>query len=99
MSDETDHDARSTTFPESIRSAHRHSSDHRAELLASENCGCFYCQEIYPPSAIIEWIDEDSAGLGQTALCARCGVDSVIGDRSGFPVTKEFLSQMNRYWF
>lgn len=24
---------------------------------------------------------------------------SVIGDRSGFPITEAFLSQMNRYWF
>jgi hypothetical protein len=51
------------------------------------------------PSAITDWIDENSAGVGQTALCATCGIDSVIGDRSGFPITEAFLSAMNRYWF
>ena len=25
------------------KAAHRHSSNHRAELLASSRCGCFYC--------------------------------------------------------
>jgi hypothetical protein len=35
----------------------------------------------------------------QTALCARCGIDSVIGDKSGFPIAREFLAEMQRYWF
>jgi hypothetical protein len=62
-------------------------------------CGCFYCRAIHPPSEITEWVDEDPAGGGQTALCPRCGIDSVIGDSSGFPVTLEFLEEMHRCWF
>lgn len=62
--------------------------------MASRLCGCFYCGAIFPPSEIMDWGDE-----GRTALCARCGIDSVIGDRSGFPITSEFLGQMNHYWF
>jgi uncharacterized paraquat-inducible protein A len=89
-----EHQARVAKFPEPIREAHRHSSSHRSELLASELCGCFYCEAIYAPSEITDWIDD-----GQTALCARCGIDSVIGTKSGFPVTAEFLGEMNRYWF
>ncbi len=77
-----------------LEAAHRHSSDHREELLASDTCGCFFCLEIYDPSEIIEWIDD-----GQCALCARCGIDSVIGSRSGFPISVEFLKSMNEYWF
>jgi hypothetical protein len=26
-------------------------------------------------------------------------VDSVIGESSGFPITKEFLTEMNKKWF
>lgn len=78
--------------------AHDHSSGHRAEIEASEKCGCFYCISIYPPAEIEEWIDEVD-GTCVTALCPRCGVDSVIGDKSGFPITKEFLETMHKGWF
>lgn len=94
MSWQPKYESRAAGFPEPIRDAHRHSTEHRAELLASDWCGCFYCEAIYSPSEITEWTDS-----GQTALCAKCGIDSVIGTKSGFPVTPEFLSEMNRHWF
>ena len=81
------------------RDAHRHSADHCAEILASERCGCFHCCETYPPARIEEWIDADAQGVGQTALCPVCGVDSVIGSASGFEVSSEFLQAMHRVWF
>jgi hypothetical protein len=84
-------------MPDHIR-AHRHSSDHREELLASKHCGCFYCSSIFPPTAIEDWIGEGQ-GVGQTALCPVCGIDSVIGSASGYPITKEFLQRMEAYWF
>jgi len=28
-----------------------------------------------------------------------CGIDSVIGSASGYPITTEFLESMNRRWF
>jgi hypothetical protein len=37
--------------------------------------------------------------MGQTAICPRCGIDSVIGDESGYPVTREFLAAMKAHWF
>jgi len=53
--------------------------------------------ETYPPSAVIEWIEDSD---GRTAICPRCGIDSVLGDASGFPVTDAaFLSAMNERWF
>ena len=53
----------------------------------------------YSPREIEEWVDADETGEGQTALCPRCGIDSVIGSASGYPITKEFLEAMNRRWF
>ena len=84
--------------PDYIR-AHEHSSRHREELLSSESCGCFYCLEIYGPLEITDWIDEDQNGIGSCALCPKCGIDSVIGSASGFPVTGEFLGKMRLHWF
>jgi hypothetical protein len=86
--------------------AHQHSSEHRQELLASGICGCFYCLKIFAPGEVTEWVDwppgtpeDQELGMGTTALCPYCGIDSVIGDRSGFPVTKQFLQQMHQHWF
>jgi hypothetical protein len=78
--------------------AHRHSSNHRSEVLQSDTCGCFCCLEIYRPSDIIEWVD-DKDGIGTTAICPRCGIDSVLGAGSGYPITRAFLEQMEAYWF
>jgi len=75
-------------------SAHKHSSRHRGELEASEICGCFYCLRVYPPKEIQEWIDDET-----TALCPHCGIDSVIGSKSGYPITAEFLQKMKEHWF
>ncbi len=81
-------------MPSNIREAHGDSSKHRQEVVASELCGCFYCLNAFEPKDIAEWVDD-----GKTALCPRCGIDSVIGSASGFVLTKEFLKEMNDYWF
>jgi hypothetical protein len=78
--------------------AHKHSIRHRAEILASEICGCFYCLATFPPEDIDIWVDEENA-VGQTAICTECGIDSVIGSASGFPITREFLARMKAHWF
>ena len=81
-------------MPPDVRDAHEHCSRHRAEILRSVSCGCFYCLETFGPNEIDEWIDEEG-----TAFCPRCGIDSVIGSASGFVLTQEFLKEMNDYWF
>ncbi len=97
---QVEHQRRVAQFPPDVQEAHKHSSNHRAEVLASTICGCFYCGQTFAPAEIEDWIDEtDDQPEGTTALCPKCGIDSVIGDRSGFPLTPAFLQQLNRYWF
>ncbi len=74
--------------------AHQNSKSHREEVENSDLCGCYYCLHIFKPSEIVEWIDDET-----TALCPHCGIDSVIGQKSGYPITAEFLQRMNEYWF
>ncbi len=79
-----------------LREAHTHCANHRAEVQASLVCGCFYCLETYSPTEIEDWIDD----VEGTALCARCMIDSVIGDASGFPVEdRAFREEMHEFWF
>jgi hypothetical protein len=78
--------------------AHAHSNKHRAEILASKRCGCFYCYALFSPREIKEWTDQDLKGQGQTAICPKCGTDSVLGDKSGYAITREFLARMYSHW-
>lgn len=82
-----------------------HATHNRAEIEASRLCGCFYCVQLFPPDEIVAWsgIDvsswdnPDALNTG-TALCPRCGSESVIGDKSGYAITPEFLNQMHQAW-
>ena len=81
-------------IPPKFREAHKHSSRNRDEVQRSDVCGCFYCEKIFTAVEVDEWVDED-----RTAMCPKCGIDSVIGSASGFPLTLAFLKEMNQYWF
>jgi hypothetical protein len=85
-------------FLDSVRAAHDHASSHRAEVLGSTICGCFHCCTTFTPAEISEWADEVD-GIGQTALCPKCGVDAVIGDRASFELTRGFLESLKLHWF
>lgn len=78
-----------------LEAAHRHSSDHRLELERSTACGCFYCVKSFAAIDVTEWVDD-----GATALCPKCGIDSVVGSASGYPVEEpRFLGAMRRLYF
>ncbi len=78
-----------------VTDAHRFSSGNRALLRQDQVCGCFCCLKIFRSKEIVQWIPE---GTG-TAMCPYCGTDAVIGERSGYPITEDFLKKMQRYWF
>ena len=84
---------------ERVKVAHKKSNYHREEIIAGKLCGCFYCGHIFKPSDITQWIDKNQKGVGQTATCPKCSIDSVIGEKSGFPITEDFLAAMNSHWF
>lgn len=76
-------------------SAHKFSSNHKQQLLSDKKCGCFYCLKIFDPKEITNWIEDEDG----TAICPYCGIDSVIGESSGYPITEEFLAKMQKHWF
>lgn len=79
--------------------AHNASSFNRDTLSHDSECGCFHCLKIFQPSEIVEWCCEAEDGEEITAICPHCGVDSVIGEGSGFPITRDFLRLMQEKWF
>lgn len=79
--------------PDPYEAAHRRSIRHRGELERSTRCGCFHCLAEFPPSEIRTWTDDAT-----TALCPRCGIDSVIGDGE-LAFDHAFLTGMRARWF
>ena len=75
--------------------AHKFSSDNKKYLVEDTKCGCFYCLHIFDPKQIDSYLNEKSG----TALCPYCQIDSVIPEKSGYKITKEFLEEMHKYWF
>ena len=78
--------------------AHARSHHHRRDVLESRQCGCFHCGQVFRPTEIVRWKDVED-GVGQTALCPKCGLEAVLGDKSGYPLTSRFLRKMNKHWF
>ncbi len=101
--DESGQSMTSGQFPrELLTAAHNHCGWHRDEIERSDLAGCFYCCAIFPPSEIAEWMEEHTKlhlPSTETALCPRCGIDSVIGSASGYPIDADFLRAMHERWF
>ncbi len=79
-----------------LKLAHKGCSRHKKEIIETELCGCFYCMETFSPKEILDWIEEND--YEETALCAKCGIDSVLSSK--WPIKDpKFLKEMNDYWF
>ena len=81
-------------FDQQLEDAHRLGSKNEESIRLSHLAGCFYCLEIFPANAVKDFLEEE-----RTALCPRCGIDSVMGDASDVPINAEFLKRMHEYWF
>lgn len=70
---------------------------HNKKILnSSKLAGCYYCLKVYPATAVDEFVDSDD----ETGLCPECGIDAVVGDATGYPVTDaEFLQSMHNHGF
>lgn len=72
--------------------AHQHARNNKEEIAESITCGCFFCQAIFDAKAVIVF-------TGSTALCPYCGIDALIGDKSGCELSSNFLLDMFKRWF
>ena len=81
---------------EFLELAHKGCTSHKEEILSSNFCGCFYCEQTFLPKEITEWIKERDGG--ESALCPKCEIDSVLSSK--YPINdKVFLEEMNYLWF
>ncbi len=78
------------TFVPIENSLHKDCSYHREQLFENEHCSCFNCFSIFGPKEIKEWTDDS-----QTAICPKCGIDSVLPEW----VETDILHLMYKKWF
>jgi hypothetical protein len=87
-----------------LESIHKYSNHHRELLARSDRAGCFYCEAMFAPSEIVDWVDgpqleTGSTDDGVTALCPRCGIDAVLPSAAPISLTAEVLAAMHYHWF
>lgn len=81
---------------EQLHAAHKISYANKTRLSVPQKCGCFYCLRFFSSEDIVDWsVDKPD----WTAICPYCGIDSVIGENDGYPLTEDFLEEMFEEWF
>lgn len=79
-----------------LKAAHKASFKNKESILQSQQCGCFSCKRMMSPAEVVFRAEMDGK---ETAWCPHCGIDAVLGDASGYPITEDFLKKMNKEWF
>jgi hypothetical protein len=64
----------------------------RSRLEKVATCGCYYCLRTYSPKEIREWVDGQ-----ETALCPKCGIDSVVPYESSDGTDAEFALKLKQW--
>jgi hypothetical protein len=77
-----------------LRLAHQHVNNNKTALNASGGGACFYCISHFSAADVVDWCDR-----GATALCPKCGIDSVIASNAGYVLDDAFLQAMRNFWF
>lgn len=67
---------------------------HQMLMEQVARCGCFFCLSLFGPAEIQDWTDD-----GKTALCPRCGVDSVLPDLPLYTLDRTLLTEMHAQFF
>lgn len=75
----------------------------REDLIENQKCACLHCYAIFESRDITYWADTvtlhdelelddtmDYTKIG-TAVCPRCGVDDIIGEKQGFEISEDFI--------
>lgn len=76
-----------------IMEAPIYSMKNKRFIEESENCGCYNCMSVFSKHDITEWTDN-----GQTAICPKCNVDSVLSQTYGIELDEKNLKTIHDYW-
>lgn len=77
-----------------LKKLHTYSVYNRNLIAVAGKCYCFHCKATVNGREIVRYADQ-----GQTAICPKCGIDSIIPDSIDENVNEETIAEMNEYWF
>jgi len=82
---------------EQLTNLHKHSSNNSKDI-DKHFVGCFYCESIIPGDMVVRFCNS-----GKTAICPRCGIDSILPswafyDRN-IDAVLQTLQEMRNKWF
>lgn len=69
-----------------------HVRHNELEILASKNCGCLSCGEVFSARLVKAWFTDDQ---GLSASCPHCGLGYVVGDASGYEVSPAQMKRLS----
>lgn len=69
--------------------------NNKDKVQISEKAACFYCLACFDAAECVEFTDEDN---DDTAICPKCGVDFVLPDTSGLPITDVHFMTGMQFW-
>ena len=73
---------------------HAYASHNKKMIGKSNKCYCFYCKSVFENGEVETYLAEE-----KTALCPKCGIDSVIPDSIDEKIDEAIISEMHDYWF
>jgi hypothetical protein len=79
-----------------LEAAHKKSFQNEPLVRIAHDSACFCCLEHFPPSEIDEWVDDK---LHRTAMCPKCGVDSVLTEETLNKVSDDLLKALQKQYF
>lgn len=62
----------------------------REMVERSQKCACYSCEAVFDAKEVNDYWDHHT-----TAVCPRCGIDAVVPDACGFPMTPDFIHKMH----
>ena len=77
-----------------LKKLHTYSSHNRNLIAVANKCYCFHCKAALDRHEIEDYTDN-----GQTAICPKCRIASIIPDSIEDSIDENVIAEMQEYWF
>ena len=76
---------------------YKHTKNNELDILRSKNCSCLFCRQTFNARKVSEWTSGKNNQM--SAICPECGMDTLVGDASGYVFGIEDLKEINHEYF
>lgn len=81
---------------EEFEDIYKHTKNNEIEIFQSKKCGCLFCTSIFDARKVNEWSGD---GKNASAICPHCGMNTLIGDKSGHQIDKSTILNASNFIF